>query len=246
LISESSLYYAKTILRRFQRVHDRFFDTHPYIQLVEPHSDGVGRVCKIKLTKDIPERLTDHALGCIEHLRSALDQAGYAAARVSGSSRLHRTSFPFGDSKTYVDRLNAGSCKDLPDEIFELFCSFKPYKGGNNSLWALNKFCNTNKHKLIEPVLSTVQSIVGNATVKGHFKLFDPPVWDREKNELPIAILGPGAELTYKLRVGFHVVFGDVEAVSGTQVLTFLTQSVEMTETIVRLTEGKSKALGWL
>ena len=39
----------------------------------------------------------------------------------------------------------------MPPEILALFRAFKPYKGGNDALWALNKLCNAKKHCALIP-----------------------------------------------------------------------------------------------
>jgi hypothetical protein len=44
-----------------------------------------------------------------------------------------------GPTEDAVRNNAKGGCKDLPAEITMLFEGFKPYKGGNNALRALNE-----------------------------------------------------------------------------------------------------------
>jgi hypothetical protein len=53
--------------------------------------------------------------------------------------------------KSFVSRYN-GRFKDLPQEMISLFRSLQPFKGGNDLLWALNKLCVVNKHKMLAHV----------------------------------------------------------------------------------------------
>jgi hypothetical protein len=44
---------------------------------------------------------------------------------------------------------------------------FKPYKGGNDLLWALNGICNVNKHRMLVPVVIRLERMTQiHATVE--------------------------------------------------------------------------------
>lgn len=88
-----------------------------------------------------------------------------------------------------------GRCKHLPKKIVDLLRAFKPYKGGDNRLWALNELCNTNKHASIRPVAIASGGIeYRNITANDRASVI-PPVWDRAKNEMELIRLSPAVNL---------------------------------------------------
>jgi hypothetical protein len=85
-------------------------------------------------------------------MRDVLDLAGYGLAVASGAVDPQHTNFPFAPNAVKFEEQVRGRCKDLPDDIVMLFRSLKPYKGGNDLLWALNCMAVTDKHKLLIPI----------------------------------------------------------------------------------------------
>jgi hypothetical protein len=64
--------------------------------------------------------------------------------------------------------------------------SLKPYLGGNDALWALNKFCNSNKHKIVSPAVITTAEFTAEFIKTKGFVSMRPPIWDSEKNEMEL------------------------------------------------------------
>ena len=235
---------AKKSVRYFESASGRFFSKNPYEQVEETNPQGTGKVHKIRMTRQLPDTLTDHTVTCIENLRSALDQAAFATAQLAGTGEKY-TYFPFADSEATLKGLHGGSCRHLSNHFFSFFCSFKPYQGGDDLLWALNKLCNASKHRLVNPLGAGVTSLYGPVSIGGgHFKLFNPPIWNREDNELLIAVLGEGTQLKYKLKVSFTVVFGNVHSVEGEEVSGVLRDLIDKVGGIVKATEAECKRLG--
>ena len=119
----------------------------PYTVVPERDADtGVFREC---FSDDISCILFD----AVNNLRACLDHMTVAiAAKHRGGDDF--VSFPFSDNA--ANRLNIIRRKRLPDhvpaEIVALFESFKPYKGGNDTLWAVNHLANVKKHAILVPV----------------------------------------------------------------------------------------------
>src|SRR5689334_18488194 len=78
-------------------VKEFFKDVEQFEQVMQ---DGPNNRIHIKLrfTRGIPEDLTMLTVEASEHLRSALDQSGYAAAVASGRVNPRWADFPFSDS----------------------------------------------------------------------------------------------------------------------------------------------------
>lgn len=197
-----------------------FFHTKPYTRAVERNSDGLDEH-KVNLTSDIPNRITDLSYEAIEALRSSLDQAMYPVAVANGTKRPDLIHFPIADSSTDIESiLNSRGLKDFPPDILTLLRGFKPYHGGNDLIWALNRIRRQSTHRLIVPVGVGIKA----------------PRWNGEKNELVYAVAQPGASLDYDLNIAFFIAFGPVEGLAGQPVVDVLTAITAETERIVPVT----------
>jgi hypothetical protein len=157
----------------------------------------------------MPVRLPGIAFDIVSGLRSALDLAGYSAAIAGGKSEASgtriRAGFPFRDFLSEIEGARTGESKDIPKEIFDVMVSFKPYKGGNDLLWALNKLTNTEKHRIVVPA-----NVATGATSIRHFEVtgdsvlnearFGVGFWDSGKNELIWARMKRGGKLNADIK----------------------------------------------
>src|SRR5579871_4093 len=192
---------AKERIEDLKREIAAFWRGNPYVQVIEDDPQRKGyRLYKIKLVKELPASIADIACAIAGHLRSALDQAGYAVALAAAppGTKPKRTAFPFAGSEGHMNN-SLGRCQDLPQEIRALFCTFKPYKGGDDLLWALNTMRNTNEHMVLVPVSTVVQRPSTKIRGTGFFQMTLPEytVWDRCKQEVTFLTLGPGATFPY-------------------------------------------------
>ncbi len=140
------------ILDLHQRVA-AFLIQKPYAGVVEFDSTTTKYLHKLKLTKPFPDDFATIAADAAGNLRDVLDQVGYAVAVAAGATDPdYGAFFPFCGREADFEHVAKDRCKFIPHDILTLFRSFKPYKGGNDLLWALNRICNTKKHKLIVPI----------------------------------------------------------------------------------------------
>src|SRR5262249_11052405 len=145
---------------------------------------------KFKFHAPFPDSWTHLPIEILEAIRSALDQCAYAAAKHSGNIRLKRTQFPiaksFDDLKNLINRRKV--CEDVPDAIVEVFVNSRPYKGGNNTLWVLNKLRNSTHTHLIPIAVRGASVMVRHRGAPGADELVAlNPVFDRAKYEIPFA-----------------------------------------------------------
>jgi hypothetical protein len=223
-----------------------FFEAQPYARIVERNASGFDEH-KVKLTRELPDRITDFAYETIEALRSSLDQATYAVAIACGSKRPDLIHFPIADTPADFENVLNGRLKDFPPDILALFHSFEPYQTGNaNLIWALNRVRRQGTHRLIVPV----------ATVAGGMEIHDmsisrplpltvpPPRWDSEKKEIVFAIVAPGSDLSYKLDLSFYITFGQVEGVAAAPVVETLEDMAAEVERVVLAIEAESHRIG--
>ena len=138
-----------------------------------------------------------------------------------------------------------GGCKDLPPEIVALFVSFHPYKGGNDTLWALNELWKIPTHKILKPSPAALQGIflhVFEATLVGDVSV-DAPIW--KKNEIVMMRAAPDAKLQYDANVAFTVTFNDeLDIVRGHEPVVLLRAMAAEVERILVATEAECRRIG--
>ncbi|MDF0659727.1 MULTISPECIES: hypothetical protein [unclassified Rhizobium] len=88
-------------------------------------------------------------------LRSALDVAAVALARLNGATNVKHVYFPFaGTEHEFLAKGAQGKMAGLSETAKDVIVSFAPYRGGNDLLYGLNDLCNTDKHNnLIASIL---------------------------------------------------------------------------------------------
>jgi hypothetical protein len=236
---------AKEHIADLQREAGLFFDSKPFSAVIEPHSDGIQKVHKIKFTKTLPDALSDRAAEAADSLRSALDQACYTVCRAAMGGDPKNTHFPFADTAQGIDdALSKGRSKDIPQDIATLLRGFKPYKGGNDLLWGLNRMRIANQHKLLVPIAvaaggSEFVAVEG----AGPYSLMFPN-FDRLKNESILAITGTNSKLQYQIKVSFQVTFDEVDALSGKEAIGTLNALAGEIEGILAAIKAESRRIG--
>jgi hypothetical protein len=233
--------WATEQMRELKRRSYIYFnpDTHPRFKETDPET--FDTLDKIKLDP-MPDPIIRNVIQIIEGLRSALDHAASATA-----PRGKRVLFPFGDTRRDMQAsLASDRYKHLPKEIKALFVSFKPYKTGNPPLWALNKICNTTKHRtIIEPGITVKDAVFEDRWgVGAHDMLPFAPYWDRRKNEIIISrSLGKGT-IHHDVEFSLGIKFGKVPIFSGRPVPSSLGKMASIVLSIVRGTEAEARRIG--
>jgi hypothetical protein len=194
---------------------------------------------KFKFAAPFPDSWTHLPIEILEATRSALDQCAYAAAKLSGNTRLKRTQFPIADTLDDFNNLISGRkvCQDVPDVIVKVFRRFKPYKGGNDDLWALNKLRNSTHTQLIPLVV-----LGGNIWIHHYGFLTDQltglnPVFDSVKRELPFARADIDENFEFTPNVTINIGFDKPEITGSHDAVTFLTAAVNEVEHVIKATE---------
>jgi hypothetical protein len=203
-----TLIRAQHHIDEFKSIVMRFRDEKPWSYFTDDQSEPGKVLHKVKFTRDLPEMLPCILFDVANNLRAVLDQAGYAAALVSGkitpAHQRPRTNFPFADTllnlNNHID--NRGGCSDLPPEITAVFRGFKPYKTGNHTLWTLHQICNAKKHCRLVPVeiSNAVGTFYGNLPPDSLLgNIVDPATgevvgWDAAKRELTLVSVPAGTK----------------------------------------------------
>jgi hypothetical protein len=225
-----------------------FLDSKPYAHVVEPDIDGF-EAHKVKLTQTFPDGLINEAVRAAEDLRAALDQAGFASAVASGKSNPKNTYFPIANSATELETsiIGRGRCKDLPPDILALFRSFKPYKGGNDLVWAVNQVANGTKHRLLIPIGMQTNAVrTSHLGSSGYAKRLGGDQWDADKDEMVFAVVSPGSNVQYNMQLAFIVAFGPIETIFRKPAVRVLGRMTAEVERIVLATEAECRRLNLL
>jgi hypothetical protein len=183
---------AQHHIRDFKATFDKFIAEKPWTRFVDKDSDPGKDLLKIKFTQNMPEMLPCILFDAANNLRAVLDQCGYASAVASKSPSLKAIKFPFGPTEQDFRNNLAGGCKDLLPEIRAIFGNFNAYKGGNDTLWAINEIANANKHLALTPLVANPSATFrGRITIrKLAAKVANPGGvgigWDPGKNEITL------------------------------------------------------------
>lgn len=218
-----------------------FFDRKPYAPVIDFDSETGQDVHKIRLTAKLPGSLSVVFKDVITNLRDALDHAVYGSAVALGRVNPKNTKFPFADSGAEFEG-EIMALKDVPPVIRALLESFRPYKRGNETLWALNKLRNQKTHRIIVPLgVCSPGNEISVATMK-----IVPPAqmgysrWDATKNEVEYMRVGRGSECKYEVTVAFDVGIGDVPVLAGMPVIATLNGLAAEVERIVLAIEAET------
>ncbi len=263
-----------TILRAQHHIDDfnarinEFVNSQPWSYVIEKDSKGSQVLHKIKFARRLPPNLPCILFDASNNLRATLDQAGYASAVASGKVDPKQTKFPFGDDPVGLDNvIRRNGSKDLPPEILTLFRGFKPYKGGNDTLWALNKLCNTKKHCALMPfnigqaALALTQSagptrsfgpgfmaISGSETISGYIGAMGVTNrdWDPDKYEITLARTVANTSPNYRANVALNVAIEGIETQSRKPAVGVLRDMMRVVDCILSATEAECRRLGFL
>ncbi len=238
---------AKDHISEFERKVNAYIGSKPGTYTVETDIDRVHKLHKIKLTRP-PEVLANIVFDAANNLRATLDQAGYAAAVAAKSSFLKATKFPFAPDAGHFANNLAGGCKDLPPEIRTLFGSFNSYKGGNDTLWAMNELCNTSKHLSLVPVaLKRGAMSWGKIHYTSVAATGLPDIkWDPDKHEIvfdrsdPMTIVHFDIDKNFKISVAIE----SIDVIRDEPAVGVLLDMASIVENILMATEAECRRMG--
>lgn len=240
-----SVNHAKRHLAQLEIETETFFDSNPYAEVFEPDVDPRFFIFKYKLVKPMPEAIPGIAFDAFNSLRSALDQAGFAVA-IAGGYNGKSAHFPFGDTPMDVESLKGRGSKQIHPAIFDLMVACKPYKGGNDLLWALNKVCNAHKHEIVTPMASYVSGLsLDHFHLKGAVRGFGfPPRWDSAKNELQLGRFTRDSYINYDMKFACYIGIAKIDFLASRPALAVIKDLINIVDGIVSAIEAETRRLG--
>ena len=224
-----------------------FFKSDYRTTVVERDAKTSCDLHKIKIVKFPSDDMTDIVYDAIDAFRSALDHTAYACAVLSGvtGKNLESISFPISRDPNKIESSIASGCQGIDPRIVDVFRSHKPYPGGNEPLANLNLIRRQGHHRIIVPVGALAAVQPGLASMSSKRPAYIPsPIWDSKNHELIYRSVDPnGGEFGYDAKVTFEIAFGKVDAVPGKPVWTFLLQTAEAVDSVVKESEAKAQSI---
>jgi hypothetical protein len=154
-VSKADWAYKKVF--EFHQSVNAWAATQPYAYVVDDNIDTGFKEHKFRLVNPAPQEIVMRAGDAVHQLRSSLDLmlTGIAAAEDKGVAGI---GFPFGND---LDDFEAEMEKrkirrKLGPLAVDLLRSFKPYHGGDELLYTLNKLDNTHKHRTLVRAAGTL------------------------------------------------------------------------------------------
>lgn len=232
---------AKYHINEFQRLKKAFVEAKPYTIVAQYDSPtNEGLILSMKLTAELPTELPGLVFDTVSNLRAALDQMMFSMVGKF-------TYFPFGDDISDFENNAIGRSKldkKLPVEIFDCIRQLKPYKGGNDFLWSLNKLCNTQKHGTLIPAATNIMSVSRNDIITADSVVELPHIWNATNNEIPLYRVSSTERFKSELKIGVDILFSHIPILEGKPVAGFLIECLNAVDGIVGKLEDIAVRIG--
>lgn len=224
---------------------ENFGTQKPYTTVVE-YDPGFGKhLLKARFIESVVEDVACIMFDAISNLRACLDQMTYAIALRHRGDNENFAYFPFAkDLAHWPNRIN-GMNKDLPDEIRALFATFKAYKGGDDTLWALGHIANVKKHAVLVPVgfgVGAMLSFPNGLPATGKFISTPPELYRKDEiviMELPEGHAVPEINLSPTVRLAHTD-----EVIDGQQPVSFIDGMRSVVASVCGETESCCLSIG--
>ena len=176
------------------------------------------------------------------NLRACLDQMTFAiASQFRGGGDFAQ--FPFASDADHWPARIKGLKNHIPPEIIAVFERFKPYKGGNDTLWALNYIANIKKHAILIPatfgeaMVTLPRVFAGSPSFEWCNRTFG------DDNEIKLFLCN-APDLSADIQFSFTVVIRHPEKViEGKEPVSFLNAIRTEVASVMTLTEAECRRL---
>lgn len=211
-----------------KRSLEAFLQRQPYITLTEPNADGTKTVIKARRVHQLSPVVGLVVSDAIHNLRSTLDLLMCCMATKNGFTDMSGVHFPFGKTQqTFETAVNEGKVRSKigPDAI-ALIKELKPYKGGNDVLWALHDLDRIDKHISLITVgiarIGHAASGMFRPQSAGLVTVSAPTQWNTLEEETILMEITNFGEGDFQAEFTVDVAFGDIEPVQRKPVLAVL------------------------
>ncbi len=240
---------AKQHLEELQKEIDTFFKLQPYKISTKRDPQTKRLIYYLTDVMSVPDKIALISGDIVQNLRSALDHLAYGLfiKENNGTVSARHIYFPIeNDFQTYENE-KLRKTKGISSEKVKLIDSTRPYKGGNDLLWAIATLNNTDKHRLLITVGSTFGSVdIGALMIDQMRKIMK----DKHLPDIPLFISpadnlfplkrgdqlfmdSPNAEANPKMQFRFEVVLNEKGVVEGQPVSATLESMIKEVEKLI-------------
>jgi len=257
---------AKEHVADLEREVSAFLDTHPYVIATKRNPQTRQLIYYVSSLRDTPESLPLLAGDAIQNLVSALDHMAYQLVCCDTGDKPpnpNRIYFPIAEDAAKYEAKKRGKIEGASDDTVKAIDALKPYKGGKDLLWVLNRLNNIDKHRLLITVGSIFQSVNIGAHATAYMQRAvdaDPanpfhgtvfPVLDLflKPGDAPIPLkIGyeiftdePVAEVNQKMQFRFSVALYEPQISEAQSLVETLHQLVALVESIIAALKPRLK-----
>jgi hypothetical protein len=203
---------AKEHAAELQRQLRAFLDSSPYKVGAKHDLHARKLIYYVTSAEPTPDCLPLIAGDVIQNLMSALDHLAYQIVCSETGDNPPNPNwiyFPIADEPEKYEAKKTGKMQGAVQGTFAAIDALKPYKGGNDLLWALYRLNNIEKHRLLLTVGSQAAGINLGQLMAGHLSGTFPAEAVAAFESMSI-FLNP-ADKGFPLRAGFELYIGAVD-----------------------------------
>ena len=214
-----------------------FIRAQQYTKVIYVDPKTGEQIFRIKVTgPELPAKLSNIVKDAGGNLRDALDHATYSSAVILVGGEPADTGFPFAkDAAGVAGELASKRLSGNPPEIRPILAGFKPYEGGNDTLWALNQIRNPNTHRFIVPI-GAAQTMGGLSIASGRINggQIGYSHWDATTKEIEYMRLSRDSQVNHQVNAAINIVFEGIKTVAGKSLIPTLNLMADEAERVVR------------
>ena len=211
-----------------------FLQTNFYRLSLQKDSHGMHHI-KFEQVGALPEETPTIIGDALHNLRAALDLAVCEAVTVTGGTPSNYTRFPFAeDREKLIGPLEKGVIKASCPAIYDFIVDdLKPYKGGNDTLYALHNFDIMDKHKLLIPIVSIIalSGVGGEDDRGGSFRELNLQI--AQGGKLNVLSNANNVKITNYGKPSFQILFNKGQILEGEPVIPTLNNFSQLISSIV-------------
>jgi hypothetical protein len=234
--SYSAIERSRVFLKEF-RDSERDFRRDCRFEIVMRHSGNGHMTISAELRGEFKSTTYGEIVGNVcTQLMAALDRPFTQSTNIESSQRKRkRIGFPISDHVDHWDKVAEKKCNGVPKALIEHARAFRPWKGGNEIIWAIKEISNFNKHVSIWPlVIEPLGVTFRNLEISSGLEVIPAPRWDPENKAIDLFYVSDDAQLSVsKIEIMGCVGFGNGVVFPGRAVEPILVNMIDEVERLV-------------
>ncbi|SRR5713101_3613824 len=222
--------WAKKHIANLDAQRVAFLETNPYYGVPKFNAETNCIEYILQSLPEIPDVFPLILGDAVHNLRSALDYLACELVRSANVTPDH-VYFPISNGVEQYKASSGGKTQGIPKAAKDEIDKMRPYRGGNNGLWALHELDIIDKHRLLPTVSRTIGhwSVELSTTATSYTFALSPIL---EEGHIIGSIPG-NHEPDKRMSVTADISFGEPDVIKGRPMIETLTQLANLVEAIV-------------